>query len=256
MRSMFYGIGYGLSAGDSFRLIREAGFDGTFVPWGDEYGEGCRALPDLAREAGLFVESAHTPYGTIDDLWRDTADGVALADSFLRYVTDCAEREIPAMVMHITSTGDPPPFNELGFERFLRIVDKAEKYGVNVAVENIRHNDYIRTVFGRVDSQRVGLCFDSGHRNCWTPRDDPAVEFGSRLMCLHLHDNDGTYDRHQLPFDGNVDWASAMKSIAASSYRGGVSLEAGSYGYENKSPEEFLRITLERVKRLENLMSP
>ena len=54
------------------------------------------------------------------------------------------------------------------------------------------------TVIGllsRVDSPRAGFYYDSGHHNCWAADDDLLSRYGSRLMILHLHDNNGVDDQ-------------------------------------------------------------
>lgn len=78
--------------------------------------------------------------------------------------------------------------------------------------------------------------------------------YGSRLMALHLHDNDGSSDQHCLPFDGTVDWQKVMKNISQTGYQGAVALEVNNTGYEDRHPEEFLHLAYERAKRLEAIL--
>ncbi|MBB5196429.1 sugar phosphate isomerase/epimerase [Anaerocolumna cellulosilytica] len=33
-------------------------------------------------------------------------------------------------------------------------------------------------------------------------------------MALHLHDNNGSYAQHGLPFDGTSDWSTTMRKVA------------------------------------------
>jgi len=161
------------------------------------------------------------------------------------------------MVLHASFGIEYPPASELGLDRFKRIADRAERRGVNVAVENMCTAKGIAratTVLERVDAPRLGFCFDSGHHNARkAPEEDMLARFGHRLMALHLHDNDGMDDQHLLPFDGTTDWAEQMRKIAATGYKGPTALEVMHWGYEALPPEEFLALAHERAKRLEAL---
>jgi len=246
--------GYEIPKKRNFELVKQAGFGGVLVWWNDEFGDiDFRSNPKLARDAGLFVENMHTPFDKINDLWIDNLDGEALLDYFLEVVSDCAEYEIPTMVMHLSKGDIPPPVNELGLDRVKRIIEKAEKCNVNVAFENLRFIEYLDFVLSKIDSPRAGFCYDSGHHNCRATEVDLLAKYGSRLMSLHLHDNHGVYDHHLLPFDGNIDWSTTMANIKKTGYTGPLAMEAERKGYENLSPDEFLHLLYVRAKKLEVL---
>jgi len=254
MITTFAWFGYELPKKTCFELIKQAGFDGVLLWWNNDFGdEDFRGNPALARNAGLFVENIHAPFEYINNLWLDNLTGNTLTDLFLRLVEDCAEYDIPTMVLHLSSGDDPPPFNELGLNRVKRIVEKAEKHDVNLAFENLRKVRYLEYVLKNEDSPRAGFCYDSGHNKCRTPNDDLLSRYGSRLMALHLHDNDGIDDQHRLPFDGTIDWPVIMNKITQTGYTGATALEVENKGYENLPPNEFLHLVFERAKRLEEL---
>jgi sugar phosphate isomerase/epimerase len=110
---------------------------------------------------------------------------------------------------------------------------------VNVAFENLRRLGYLKYILSHVDSPRAGFCYDSGHHNCRTPNEDLLSQYGSRLMALHLHDNDGSDDQHRLPFDGTTDWSATMRRIAQSGYKGALALEATNNGHVNGLRRNF-----------------
>lgn len=60
-----------------------------------------RSGPQIAREAGLFIENIHTSFQVKENLWLDNLDGEAATDCYLQCVADCAEFEIPTMVVHL-----------------------------------------------------------------------------------------------------------------------------------------------------------
>ena len=108
----------------------------------------------------------------------------------------------------------------------------AREHGVRIAVENGVFG-VLRQLFAEYPPDYLGLCYDCGHGNIVTPtkdRDgrglDDLETLKDRLISVHLHDNDGTKDQHQLPFLGTVDWPRLARILARSSYRKCVSLEA------------------------------
>jgi len=168
-------------------------------------------------------------------------------------VDDCVAYAIPTMIVHLSSGNNPPQINPFGFDRIKRLAEKADKYGINVALENLRNSESLGYILGKIDSPHIGFCYDSGHHHCRNPKEDLLPKYGSRLMALHLHDNDGTDDQHLLPFDGTIDWTKTMQNICQTSYSGVIALEVMSRGYEKISADEFLNLAFERAKKLEEL---
>ncbi|WP_220376676.1 MULTISPECIES: sugar phosphate isomerase/epimerase [unclassified Paenibacillus] len=252
MFTIYDWFGYELPIKDRYGLIKKAGFDGVLMWWSDGFGRGdYRNGPQIARDAGLFIENIHTPIQYENNLWLDNLDGEALTDIYLQCVADCAEIEIPTMVVHLPNENHP--YNVLGLDRVKRIAEKAEQLGVNVAMENLWNFTNLSYVLEQVDSLRIGFCYDSGHHYRHYPSDDLLTMYGSRLMALHLHDNNGSYAQHGLPFDGTIDWSTTMKKIAETNYSGATAIEAMNWDYEHLSAEEFLHKAFERAKRLEAL---
>jgi len=263
-------FGYKLPMQKRYCLVRQAGFGGAMLWYGDDWGRAFRRKRQClrARRAGLYIENVHAPFDEVNNLWEDTPDGARVLAGYLRCAEDCARFGILTMVMHPTRGRTPPPISELGLERFGQIVRRAEQLGVNVAMENLCQAYAIERaawLLEQIGSPRFGLCFDAGHFNAQIatePERDLLARFGHRLMALHLHDNEGPVlrdledDQHRLPFDGSTDWPRIMRAIAATGYRGPVSLEVNARPpyYEGVSPEEFLKRAHERAVKLEGLL--
>lgn len=252
MITIYDWFGYDLPIKERYKLIKEAGFDGVLLWWSEYFGRNdYRSGPQIVQEAGLFIENIHTPVQYQNNLWLDNQDGVALTQCYLQCVDDCAEMGIATMVLHLPD--EDHPYNELRLDRIKRIVEKAERLGVNVALENLWNVTNLSYVLEQVDSLRVGFCYDCCHHNNYNSDDDLLSMFGSRLKALHLHDNGGSYAQHRLPFDGTIDWSATMKKIVATGYTGATAIEAMNWDYKDLSAEEFLHEAFERAKKLEVL---
>lgn len=254
MLTIFDWFGYEITCKERYRKIKEAGFDGVLLYWSDEFGNAdYKLFPKYAEESGLYIENIHTSFDNINSIWLDNQDGKSIEDYLLQCVDDCAAYAIPTMILHLSSGNNPPPMNSFGFDRIKRIAEKAEKHEINIALENLRNSESLAYILGRIDSQHIGFCYDSGHHHCRNPEEDLLTKYGSRLMALHLHDNDGTDDQHGLPFDGTIDWDKTIRDIFQTNYSGAIALEVINRGYENLLAEEFLSVAFERAKKLETI---
>ena len=50
-------------------------------------------------------------------------------------------------------------------------------------------------------------------------------KYASRLISVHLHDNDGTGDQHQPPGYGTLNWQDLAEILAASAYTNPLNFE-------------------------------
>lgn len=251
MITIYDWFGYELPIKERYKLIKEAGFDGVLVWWSaylnrDDYRNG----PHILRDAGLLIENIHTPFQVQDYLWLDNLDGQDSLLFYLQCVKDCAEFEIPTMVVHLPD--DDKPYNALGLDRIKRIAEKAEQLNINVALENLQNLTNLSYILKQVDSPRIGFCYDCCHHYRYYSGDDLLSLYGSRLMALHLHDYNGN-SIHRLPFEGVTDWSATMKKIVEAGYTGATAIESMNWYYKNLSAEEFLYKAFEQAQKLEAL---
>jgi sugar phosphate isomerase/epimerase len=251
MIAIYDWFGYDLTITERYRLIKDAGFDGVLLWWSEYLDRGdYHGGPRLAREAGLFVENIHTPFQVQDGLWLDNLEGEATVECYLKCIADCAEFEIPTMVVHLPD--DDKPHTALGLNRIRTMAELAERLSVNIALENLSNFENLSFVLHNVDSPRVGFCYDCGHHYRCYPKLDLLALFGSRCMALHLHDFEGS-SMHRLPFDGAIDWPVAMKRIAESGYQGATAIEAMNWDYGALSAEAFLQKAFLAAHKLEQM---
>lgn len=252
-------FGFDLSIQERTRLIKDAGFNGILLLWADYFDKDYKKIPELARKAGLYVENVHAPYMNANALWEDTINGQDACKEIISCIEDCTTHGITTLVMHPenkkgTETVELPSDFKIGIERIKRIVDTAERLNVNIAIENMSRHEYLDCIFQNIHSERLGLCFDSGHCNIFTPEHDLLMQYGDRLMALHLHDNDGADDWHSLPFSGNVCWDDIAIKLKTFSYSGAIALEVGNKKFEHISkPDEFLRLAIDSAVRMRGL---
>ena len=110
----------------------------------------------------------------------------------------------------------------------------AEKYGVTVCLENLRHTfnsiDDLNYVIDEVGSDILGICLDTGHLNLvkTSTQREFILKAGKRLKALHIANNDGTEDQHLGPFTrGSVDFFEVVKALREIGYDGIFNYEIG-----------------------------
>lgn len=244
-------FGYDLAPQERMNAIKKAGFDGVILLWADYFDKDYKDFPKYADKAGLFVENTHAPYMKSNTIWRDTPEGQDYTNHIIACIKDCKAYRIPTLVMHPINGNDPLPTYDVGIERFKKIVDNAEKYDINVAIENQGNADYIGYVFDRIKSHRLRFCFDSGHEKFYSPQLDLLDLYGDKLSALHLHDNSGNEDAHALPYTGIIEWNKIANKLKEIDYKGAIALETLNKGFEHiENPVEFLEIALERAKKV------
>lgn len=244
-------FGYNLSPKERMRTIKAAGFDGVILLWADYFDSNYKDFPKYAEKAGLYVENTHAPYMQANKIWEDNINGQEYTSNIINCIEDCYMYKIPTLVMHPKNGITPLPTSDIGIERFKKIVEKAEKYNINLAIENQGNPEYIDYVFKNIKSEKLCFCFDSGHENFYSPSIDLLELYADKLKALHLHDNNGNEDTHELPFTGNVNWDKISAKLKSIDYQGAIALETLNYGFEKiENPVEFLKIALDRAKQV------
>ncbi len=108
------------------------------------------------------------------------------------------------------------------------IIPILEKMDAKLALENMPGDtwEFLRYLLDNYPSERIGFCFDSGHANINLKNQfKECEEYRSRIMAVHLHDNNAESDQHLSPFSGTVDWDLTAKILKNSSYSGVINFE-------------------------------
>ncbi len=168
----------------------------------------------LAEENGLRLETAHLPFGKMNDLWLEEEAGEAYLTELCRILDLCGEEGVPVAVVHTSIHTPPVPVTPRGLDRFCRLAAHAKDRGVRLAFENLEPQATLAAVLEAIPDYH-GFCWDTGHNCCYTPQEDVVSRFGDRLLCVHLNDNRGVSrpgeihfrdDLHLIPGDGVLNW--------------------------------------------------
>ncbi len=243
------------------RIICESGFDGIdysmFCMSDDDnllntpsYKEHIKEIKRIAEGYSVPFEQSHAPFPPVresdEEYSRKTIEKVKRA------------LEIAGMLDAKICVVHPCVFSSNQFERNMELYHSlepyAKDYGVKIALENMWgwDNNLNRIVpnvcstaedFNRyvdaVNPENFTACLDLGH--CGLVGDNATSmirDMGSRLGCLHIHDNDNIHDTHTLPYLSEMDWDSILKALADIDYAGNFTYEAD--GFLRRFPESIM----------------
>lgn len=229
--SMFACPGYGEPFEKRAEAVAASGFDGIALSFEKDIAHLETSPVNQLRVAEalhLPVTQVHLTGEGMNAIWLDGESGDKMRDRTVEELHLLKDLGLSLGVIHVTWGLERPRNapNEKGLSRFASIAEEAEKLGVTVALENSVFSDCVAYLLDRIDAPHLGLCFDSGHANAFTPEYDYFEKYAARLKAMHLHDNDGTRDAHSVPFDGKVDWQKVCRSLALTEAgRGGLTLE-------------------------------
>lgn len=149
--------------------------------------------------------------------------------------------------------------NRIWFTPYLKA---CKAYGVGLALENLpwANSDRAKPLADLVDAlggANVGVCWDTGHAHFNQLPPAEMKVLGHRLVTLHVHDNHGTHDEHQIPYAGygTYDWSAFMKTLREMDYQGDFVLEAHHQMRETTDEALWTRYLSEMMEASKRLMA-
>ena len=160
-------------------------------------------------------------------------------------------------------------------EEFIHyLAPKAKEMGITLCVENLYNElghhmvegpccdvekmiERIDRINSQYNAEVLGFCFDIGHANLvGLDFYDFISRLGHRLKVLHIHDNDGVRDLHQVPFSftktrentPSTDWDGFISGLREIGFDGVLNFEASPV--VNSFPEELKDDVLEFLVKI------
>ena len=258
MNKIFIEVFEGISREEQLPLAKEIGFEGFFS--GPDYAGNMaelRTFWTLGDQLGLVYETSHSTIPGCYDIWLEGDKGDVYISQLFRELENCVALNIPTLIVHIQTNRMENTSLERGLKSLESLVQAAKDKGVNIAFENADAPEYLYKTLEYFNEAHVGFCYDSGHEACITPGVRFLPVIGHRLMCTHLHDNDGMTDLHLLPFDGAIDFKTMCAELKAVGYKGNLTFELRySEAYAKKMTKaEFLETCYARALKLREMIN-
>ncbi|MGV8905212.1 MAG: sugar phosphate isomerase/epimerase family protein [Acetobacterium sp.] len=251
--SMFSWFGYFMSFEDRIKTIADAGFNEAMISWEDEeepWPVKKEDFPDIVRKQGLGITNVHLPFIGYNDIWEESRIQIqSKLSRFKGYVKDCHNFDIPAMVMHTCDLEAFEPDLDKGKAFFSELADTAEKYGVDLAVENVSRQYLLEYLLAEIDAPHFGMCYDSSHDFLEAGNSGRILKkHKQRIKALHLSDNDFKVDRHWIPGEGEIPLDDVMTEVLSVPTIETISYEViANEKWRKKDPGDFAAAVLKSL---------
>jgi len=221
-RAGFTCVDFSLNGYLTNRMLYEDVRNDFFSQTVTELEDFFRKHKTAAKETGIMIHQMHMPYPMY------VPRGSRELNEYLRNVVApksmrlCDFFECTYIVVHGFKLSHFLGSEELEWRETERFLDSlaplARELGITICIENLYTSIGGHLVEGpccngrkaaeRIDrfnerhrAEVLGFCFDTGHANLVGIDMEGFIRMlGPRLKVLHIHDNDGIADLHQLPF--------------------------------------------------------
>ena len=210
-------VGAGLPFEERIKCIADAGFSSVSLDFTElnlmQVTPASEQVKIIERY-GMDVGAVHLSGDRMTKIWSCTDDAEFVTHRLINELAELNGLGLKTGVAHITwGYDEPEPVSDHAMDRFKRIAEAADHFQVRLALENSVFPGHVHHVLDSLDNPYLGFCFDSGHENAFAPDAQYLERHGHRLFAMHLHDNYGKEDEHNIPFDGTIDWEKKMRLI-------------------------------------------
>lgn len=252
----------GFSCGDlnlNSYLINKSLYDGERNSFFDKTDAELKTFfsphKEAAKMAGIRINQMHMPYPNYVPGGNQGVNDYLLNVVAAKSIKVCAFFDCKYIVVHGLKLARHLGSEEAGWKKtreFLELIaPMAKELGITICIENIytsignhivegpccdarKAAERIDLINDKYGSEVLGFCFDTGHANLvGIDFEHFITTLGNRLKVLHIHDNDGLRDLHQIPFTftrtrenkTSTDWNGFIRGLKAIKYDKVLSFE-------------------------------
>lgn len=208
-----------------------------------------------AKAAGITIHQIHMPYPIYVPAGEKKVNAYLWNEVAPKSMAVCAFLECPFLVVHGFKLARFLGSEDREWEETEKFIDSiapmAKEMGITICIENLydgigghllegpccdvaKAAERIDRINEKYRAEVLGFCFDTGHANL------VGIDFerfitglGERLKVLHIHDNDGISDLHQIPFTfaktrenkSSTDWEGFIRGLRQIRFQGTLSFE-------------------------------
>ncbi|MDD6812692.1 MAG: sugar phosphate isomerase/epimerase [Lachnospiraceae bacterium] len=208
-----------------------------------------------AKMAGIVINQMHMPYPIYVPNGNKELNAYLWNEVAPKSMQICSFLECPHMVIHGFKLARLLGSEEVEWQQTEKFLDflapMAKEMGITLCIENLYESIVghlvegpccnVHKVVERIDrfntrygAEVLGFCFDTGHANLvGLDMEKFITTLGHRLKILHIHDNDGIGDLHQIPYTftktrenkASTDWDGFLRGLKTIKYNGVLSFE-------------------------------
>ena len=194
-----------------------------------KWKDNAKRLREYAEGKGMRFVQSHAP--AFCNPFADNIDD--LIEKTIRCIHVCKELGIDNTVIH---AGWKSGLSQQEFYQRTRsfcenFFPAMEECGVNVLVENSTHanlgerahfykGEEMREFLDWVNHPLLHACWDTGHGNVEGPQYENITAIGPHLYAIHVSDNKGAADEHNMPYGGTLNMDDLMCGLLDVGFKG------------------------------------
>ena len=208
-----------------------------------------------AKENGININQMHMPYPIFIPTGKKFVNDYLVNHVMPKSMYICDFFECPYLVVHGLKLARYLGSEDLEWQQTEEMLDfiapMAKEMGITLCIENLYEGIgghliegpccNIHKVVERIDrfnekyhAEVLGFCFDTGHANLVGLDFEKFItKMDHRLKVLHIHDNDGVADLHQIPYtfsrsrenQSSTDWDGFLRGLKKIRYDKVLSFE-------------------------------
>jgi sugar phosphate isomerase/epimerase len=227
--------------------IAGAGFEGVEIFCTRSHFEyssktEARAMAGALEANRLRLVSLHAPTSRDVSAMRESGMPLSICEvervrrieamDELKRVIDVAD-DMPysRLILHMggsRETADPRK-RDAAFSTLEHLILHAHHAGITICVENTTSEmgdpSYLRAFVDETRLTGLRFNFDIGHAHLSDFPEGERIEksfspLRELVSSVHLHDNHGEKDEHLPPYDGTIDWPTAVKTLQSAPHTG------------------------------------
>lgn len=194
-----------------------------------------------ADAAGITINQMHMPYPVYVPMASEELNQYLWQEVAPKSMMVCAFFGCQYIVIHGCKLARYLGSEEEEWKRTEQFIKEmaplAKELGITICIENLYDSigghlvegpccdvkkavERIDSVNEKYQAEVLGFCFDTGHANLVGIDFESFITgLGDRLKVLHIHDNDGVADLHQIPFT----FAKNRENLASTDWEGFIS---------------------------------
>jgi len=224
-------------------MFSNAGFHAVEIPCPNHPSrsqiEDCGDIRDLLHvtdDLGMKIRSIHVP-DRASLVAKDKANRRMQIETVQRFIDIAGELAAPVLCSHTRGNLHGEKTDSGSVLRLRESTHQLEGClrGVSVKVcfettpfpggNGVVTNTELVAEVQKLKQESFGFLLDVGHSNTAGDLYGTAQLAGRRLQHVHIHDNDGIDDLHQIPGMGTIDWAQFIGDLRDAQYEGPLMLE-------------------------------
>ena len=231
-----------------------------------------------AKLADISIHQMHMPYPMFIPQADNALNNYLMKNVAPKSLQICSFLECKYIVVHgfklIKFVGSEEAEWQYTQSFIEKLAPQLRELGITICIENLYENTGGHLTEGiccnakksaeRIDylndkykTEIIGFCFDTGHANLLGIDFEKFITtLGNRLKVLHIHDNDGIRDLHQVPFvfsrarenSSSTDWAGFIQGLRNIQFNGVINFETGPV--LNSFPIELKQDVFEMIAKI------